>query len=259
MAMAKSWSVRGVSYAIGGKSLISDISLDVHPGQVVGILGPNGAGKSTLLRVAAGLFEATAGEVHLEGQTLAAMPRHEAARRIAFVPQDTHVEFDFSAYEIALMGRNPYLGRFSWPSPEDHEIVRRAMEQMHVLHLSGQPITTLSGSERQAVFLARALAGESKFLALDEPTSSLDLEHALQFLHLLRELAEQDGRGVLVVLHDLNWALRFCDTVALMNRGRMVDYGTPAKVLNSSAIREVFHVKAEAVSHGAQTVLLFEM
>lgn len=237
-------ALKNTSWDIDGKRIVDSVSMEIAPGVVVGLLGPNGAGKSTLLRMAAGLLAVSAGTISLNGRELTSWPRTEIARQIAFVPQDTHVEFDFTAYEIALMGRNPYLARFQWPTASDHEAVRVAMEQTHTLDLKDRAITTLSGGERQRVFLARALASQTPFLVLDEPTSSLDLEHTLQFLNLARRLAEVERKGVLLAMHDLNWAMRFCDQVALINHGQIMKSGQPTEVLTAENIRQVFHVEA---------------
>lgn len=253
------WSLSSLSYATGGKVLVNAVSLDVHPGKVTGLLGPNGAGKSTLLRLATGLLAPDAGEVLLNNRALAAYPRADIARHIAVVPQDTHIEFDFTAREIVLMGRNPYLGRFQWPAAEDHAIVAQAMEQTHTSHLASQPVTTLSGGERQRIFLARALASRTPFLALDEPAASLDLEHALNFLHLLRKLAEDENRGILMAMHDLNWAARYCDIIVLIDQGTIVTKGSPREVLVPEIIQDVFRVRANTYStHESYPIMDFE-
>lgn len=251
-------SLNNATHEIGSRRIVDGASLELRPGEIVGLLGPNGAGKSTLLRLATGLIQPDAGEVNLDGRPLSSWPRERIARQIAFVPQDTHVEFDFPAYEIALMGRNPFLGRFSWPTQEDHAIVRQSMEMTRTQHLAGQAITTLSGGERQRVFLARALAGQTPFLLLDEPTSNLDLEHALHFFHLARSLASDQQRGILMAMHDLNWATRFCDRIVLMSGGRIVSTGAADQVLSAESIREVFHVTARQVGQSPDLAYIFE-
>jgi len=242
------WNIEEATYRIEGRALVQGATLAVAPGSIVGVLGPNGAGKSTLLRMAAGLLPPSEGQVLLDGKPLESYSRRAVARRIAFVPQDTHVEFPFTAFEIALMGRNPRLGRFQWPDREDREAARRAMDKTETTQFASRPVTTLSGGERQRVFLARALATESPFIALDEPTANLDVQHVLQFLSLARQLADAEGRGVLMAIHDLNWAYRFCDQTVLLDRGRIAGAGPPAETLTPERIRQVFHVEAQPLA-----------
>lgn len=251
-------ALKNTSWDVDGTRIVDSVSLEISPGEVVGLLGPNGAGKSTLLRMAAGLLAVSAGTISLNGRELTAWPRTEIARQIAFVPQDTHVEFDFTAYEIALMGRNPYLARFQWPTASDHEAVRRAMEQTHTLDLKDRAITTLSGGERQRVFLARALASQTPFLVLDEPTSSLDLEHTLNFMRLIRHLAEQEGRGIIMAVHELNMAARFCDRLLLLHKGKLVQSGSCDEVLTQENIEKVFHVKSVEMRDSTHRAFVFE-
>ncbi|MCX7015509.1 MAG: ABC transporter ATP-binding protein [Candidatus Sumerlaeota bacterium] len=252
------WELKHIAYRIEGRALVEGVDLAIAPGKLVGALGPNGAGKSTLLRLAAGLLDPSEGEARLDGRPLREYTRREAARRIAFVPQDTHVEFPFTAFEIALMGRNPRLGRFQWPGPADREAVRRAMERTETIEFAERPATTLSGGERQRVFLARALASESEFIALDEPTANLDVQHVLQFLSLARDLTLREGRGILMAMHDLNVAQEYCDQVLLLDRGRVAGVGAPGEVLTPDRIRRVFRVDVEPLTRGdGGTVLAF--
>lgn len=250
-AVKARWELDNAAYEVEGRALVQGASLAVEPGTLVGVLGPNGAGKSTLLRLASGLIPASSGSVLLDGRPLTAHSRRQVARRIAFVPQDTHVEFDFTAFEIALMGRNCRLSRFQAPGQEDRQAVRRAMQWTGALDLAERSIVTLSGGERQRVFLARALATESAFVALDEPTANLDIEHALSFLSLARTLVEREGRGILMAMHDLNLALRFCDRIVLLDNGRIAALGTPHETLQPARIRSVFRVDAELLHSAA--------
>ena len=252
------WDLAHISYRVEGRALVEGVDLTIAPGRLIGVLGPNGAGKSTLLRLAAGLIDPSEGEARLDDRPLNEWSRREVARRIAFVPQDTHVEFPFTAFEIALMGRNPRLGRFQWPDRADREAVRRAMERTETIEFSERPVTTLSGGERQRVFLARALASESSFIALDEPTANLDIQHVLQFLSLARDLTRREGRGILMAMHDLNVAQQYCDQVLLLDRGRVAGVGAPGEVLTPDRIRQVFRVDVEPLARGdGGTVLAF--
>jgi len=250
-----------VTFSVNGTPLVREVSFTFEPPGITGILGPNGAGKSTLLRLAAGLLSPTGGRVFLEGRPLDRVGRREIARHIALVPQDTHLEFPFTALEIVLMGRSPHLGRFQWPRRQDVEIAREAMERTDTLQFADRAVTELSGGERQRVLLARALASHSPFIFLDEPTANLDIEHVLHFMELARSLCGEEGTGMLMATHDLALAHRFCDRVLLLHQGRLVGDGTPAEVLSPEMIRTVFRVEAFVLqaSQGTGETLYFDL
>jgi iron complex transport system ATP-binding protein len=236
--------VESASFAINGATLVRDISFSFTPPGITGILGPNGAGKSTLLRLAAGLLAPTRGAVLLGQTPLTRISRREIARRIALVPQDTHLEFPFTAMEIVLMGRGPHLGRFQWPSGRDRAIAQECMECTDTVQFADRPVTALSGGERQRVLLARALATQSPFIFLDEPTANLDIEHVLHFMELSQTFCREKGTGMLMATHDLALAYRFCHRVLLLHQGELVGDGKPHQVLSPENIRTVFRVEA---------------
>lgn len=249
------------SFSVNGATLVEDISFTFHPPGITGILGPNGAGKSTLLRLASGLLSPTSGTVFLGEAPLDSIPRRVIARRIALVPQDTHLEFPFTAREIVLMGRGPHLGRFQWPSREDRAIAWECMERTDTAQFADRPVTALSGGERQRVLLARALATRSPFIFLDEPTANLDIEHILHFMELARDLCREKGTGMLMATHDLGLAHRFCDRVLLLHGGRLVADGKPREILSAERIRTVFRVEASIreEEHGRGHTLFFAL
>jgi iron complex transport system ATP-binding protein len=236
----------GVTAQLGGREVLRGVDLEVHSGEVVGLLGRNGAGKTTLLRVATAALEPGAGSVRVGGDPLAELTRRELARRIAVVPQETHVPFPFRVSEVVLMGRTPHQGAFGFDAPDDLERARAALEKMGVAHLADRSVLEISGGERQLVMVARALAQEPSVLLFDEPTAFLDLGHRLDVLGVVRELAA-GGCAALVVSHDLGLAARFCDRLALLAEGRVVASGTPVQVLTPEHIREAFGIQAEVV------------
>lgn len=236
-------TARAVSLELAGRRILDAVSLQGGAGRFTGIIGPNGAGKSTLLKILAGLLRPTAGEALLNNRPVARLTARALAREVAYLPQETQVAFAFPAWEVVMMGRHPHLGRFRAEGPRDVEAVRRAMALTGTLHLAEQPVTTLSGGERQMTFLAKSLAQEPNVLLLDEPTSALDLHHQLRALNLIRTLC-REGMAAIAVLHDLNLAARYCDELVLLCRGRVLAMGTPAEVLTPANLKEAYGVTA---------------
>lgn len=230
-----------VSVSLGGVDVLGDVSLRVDAGEFVGLVGPNGAGKTTLLRTINGALDPDDGCVRVDGDRMGDLSSRAGSRRVATVPQDTGVRFAFSVEDVVAMGRTPHRGRFR--GDEDAEAhVERALERTATTPLRDRRISTLSGGERQRVFLARALAQDAPALVLDEPTASLDINHATQTLSLVSELVDED-RAVLAAIHDLDAAARFCDRVVLVAEGQVVAAGTPETVLTSDALATTFDTR----------------
>lgn len=241
----------GVSYRVGGSSLVEDVSLEAEPGKVLAVVGPNGAGKSTLLRLMTGELLPSAGEVRMGGNPLATWRIRERARVRAVLPQTSDLAFPFSVFDVVLLGRSPH-GEGD-RTLHDHAIARLALSATDALAYEDRPYPTLSGGERQRVHAARALAqvweGEKlRVLVMDEPTASLDLSHQHDFLAQARTLAER-GCTIICVLHDLNLAAQYADTVAVMRGGRLHAVGAPSRILSTELVRDVFDVEALVVPH----------
>ncbi len=235
-----------VGFQRGGSVLLSGITFSVVAGEVLGLIGPNGAGKSTLLKVISGLWPVTSGTVLLLGQPLKHYSTRAVAQVIAQVPQITSLDFPFTVHQVVLMGRNPHLSRFELETARDREIAGAAMRQTATEHLAGRLIGSLSGGERQRVLIARALAQEPRLLLLDEPTANLDLQHQMAILDLLRRLAVQNRVGVVVAVHDLEMAARYCDRLILMHQGGILAEGAPDQVLTPARLRQAYGVESRA-------------
>lgn len=257
------WKVRGVGVRAGASVLLSDLDLDLTPGEVGVVLGPNGAGKSTLLSVLAGLRAPDSGSVLLGDCVLHTIPAEVLALERAVMQQDSAVAFDFSVREVVELGRYPHRLR---PSADEAGIAREAMALTGVSHLADRAINSLSGGERARVQLARVLAQvwhplpdrRPRWLLLDEPTAALDLHHQHQTLATVCSWARDRGVGVFAVLHDLNLALRYADRVWVLDGGRLQASGPPAQTLNAAVLRQVWRVHAEAVeaSDGCAQMLI---
>jgi iron complex transport system ATP-binding protein len=227
------------------------VSLDVSRSGLVGILGPNGSGKTTLLSLLSGVRRPTSGRITLDGRDLAAFTRRALATRIAVVPQETHLAFDYTAIEIVLMGRHPHLGRFEVEGPADLAAAREALAAVHAAPLEDRGFATLSGGEKQRVVIAAALAQATDVLLLDEPTASLDLGAQLEIASLLASLNATRGVTIVVSTHDLALASAVCRELVFLREGRVLAAGPTADVLSSANVRAVYGVDADVHVHAA--------
>ncbi len=233
--------VRDVDVELGGTQILDAVSADVGDGRLVGVVGPNGAGKSTLLRAMNGVVKPVSGIVLVDDEAVHELPSKAASRRIASVPQDTNLGFEFTVRETVEMGRHAHVPRFG--SDPDPEAVEHAMERAEVAQFADRDVTSLSGGEKQRVLLARALAQQAPVLLLDEPTASLDVNHQVRTLELVRGLADDADRAVVAAIHDLDLAARYCDELVLVADGRVLDSGRPADVLTPERVREAFDAR----------------
>lgn len=236
---------RQVSVALDGTPILANITFALHAGELVGLIGPNGAGKTTLLRALGGLVPRSAGVIRLCGKPLETLSPREVARLVAYVPQGTVTDFAFTVREMVLMGRSPHLGRFQLEGAKDHQIAEEAMRRLCVDHLAERLVTTLSGGERQQVFIARALAQQPRVLLLDEPTANLDVKHQLDVLEMAARLASEEGLGIVAAIHDLNLAAHFCNRLVLLHQGRLLADDVPEAVLTPANLRHAFEVEAQ--------------
>lgn len=231
-----------IDVTLGDKHILRGISGTFEAGSVSGLLGPNGVGKSTLLRTLAGIAPYR-GTVHAVGQDLARLSARRRAHLLAMVPQHPSVDFHFPVRDVVLMGRHAHLSRFATESAHDVDVELAALEATDSLALLDRDVATLSGGERQLVFIAKAIAQEAPILLLDEPIAALDIRHQLQILALLKTLAA-DGKTVVAALHDLNLAARVCDHLVVLKDGKIAADGPPADVVTGDLMRRVFGVEA---------------
>ncbi len=232
--------VRGLSVMRGGRRVVDDLSFAARAGHVTVLLGPNGAGKSTVLKAIAGVLPYQ-GRIEIRATDLAALPREDRARRVAYVPQHSALDAALAVTDVVAQGRFAHQGGRPGGGRTDREAVASAMERTDVTALAERSFDRLSYGERRRVLLARALATEAKLLLLDEPTAALDVGHALALFRVLRGLAN-DGCAVIVVLHQLQEAAAEADHAVLLDAGRLVTAGTPATVIASDPVRRVYGV-----------------
>jgi iron complex transport system ATP-binding protein len=249
--------VENVVLTRGIRTILSQVSLAVESGDFLSIVGPNGSGKSSLLRAMAGVWPIASGSIRIGSRQLKEFSRRDLAKTVAFVPQDTRMDFAFTVEEIAGMGRHPHRGRFDRMTAEDRDAVEEALAWCDIAHLRDRYVTTLSGGERQRVAIARSLAVRPQIILLDEPTASLDVQHTLGVLELCQSLARA-GKSVVLATHDLNAVARYTRRVALIESGRIACTGDRDEVITPRVLESVFGVAAELlISAAGHPVYLF--
>ncbi|MFI6640178.1 ABC transporter ATP-binding protein [Streptomyces sp. NPDC050504] len=230
----------GVSWSAGGEDVVRAVSFEAAAGSTVGLIGPNGSGKSSLLRCLAGVRAPSAGSVRYDGEPIAGWSARRVALRAAFVEQSAEAASELRVADVVGLGRTPFRGRWRGEGAGDLAVVAAALERVGLGGLGERPWRALSGGERQRVHLARALAQQPYLILLDEPTNHLDIKHQLALMELLAGTPQT----VLVALHDLSLAARYCDRLLLMDQGRLVADGPPDEVLTPARLAEVFGVDA---------------
>jgi iron complex transport system ATP-binding protein len=232
----------------GGRTVLDGVDLTVEGGRFLGLVGPNGAGKTTLLRTIDGSLVPDAGVVEVDGRPVGDLSSREQSRLVATVPQDASVAFDFPVRETVAMGRTPHVGRFERRSEADRRAVEDAMARTSVAGFADRPVTEVSGGERQRVLIARAVAQDTPVVLLDEPTASLDINHQVRTLELVRDLTAA-GRTAVAAIHDLNLAAHYCDELALLGEGRVLATGPPDEVLTEDRLERAFGASAVVSRH----------
>lgn len=246
--------VQDISYHYhNGPKILDHISFSLEKGSFLAVLGNNGAGKSTLLKCLGRILKADSGSVLFDGQDLLSMPRQEAAKKSAFVSQ-TIPGTQMTVMDTVMLGRRPYM---QWSfSKEDFRVAGQVMDKLQISdRMKERFLSQLSGGERQKVMLARALAQQPGLLLLDEPTSSLDIHNQYQVLRMIRDICSKDKITSVMVIHDLNLALRFCSHFLLMHEGRVFDWGDRS-VLNAGALKKVYGICAKIVEIEGQPMVL---
>lgn len=236
--------VRDLTVSYGAAKIIDGLALDVPRGGVTTIVGPNGCGKSTLLRAVAGLIPRERGEVVLDGRNTAEMKRREIARTLAVLPQTPVAPDGLTVRDLVGRGRHPHQTWLRQTSGNDRAMVDEVMELTQVAEFAERPLERLSGGQRQRAWIAMVLAQDTPLVLLDEPTTYLDLSHSVELLALIRRLADEMGRTVVMVLHDLNLAARFSDQLVVMKGGEVQAAGTPAEVVSEQLLADVFSLPA---------------
>lgn len=233
-------------YDVTETSGFSGVNFSLEDGEVMSILGPNGCGKTTLLKCLNSLIKLGKGSVSIDGQDIAGLTRGGIAQSIGYVPQLHQPVFPFSVLDTVLVGRAPHLGLLESPKPQDIEIAADALETMGIYHLKDKPYTQLSGGERQMVIFARMLAQQPSLLLLDEPTSHLDFGNQIRVLALVDKLAAT-GLPIIMTSHFPDHVFMVADKVAMMKKGRFLDFGLPDKVITDASLSEVYGIDVKVI------------
>ena len=242
-------SIKKLNFAYDAKLILNEISLFISEGEFIGIIGPNGAGKSTLIKLVEGILIPKSGELLLNEIPISSYKRKALARIVGYVPQSFSTAFDYSAYDIVMMGRFPYLAAFSSENDNDKAIVQSSMEETDIWDLRNRLFSELSGGEKQRVVLASALAQQPKLLLLDEPTAALDIKHQLHFHEILKNLQKSQQMTIVTITHDVNLAIRYCDRIIVLRDGSVAADGKPSRIINKDLISDVYGINVNIMQH----------
>lgn len=240
-------AVRDLSVGYGGQAVVRDVSLDIQPREITALIGPNGCGKSTLLKALARVLRPTQGQILLDGRPLAQFRTREIARRMALLPQGPVAPDGLKVHELVAQGRFPHQTLFRQWSPQDRDAVERALAHTDLERFADRPVASLSGGQRQRCWLAMVLAQDTPLMLLDEPTTFLDLKVQVDLMALLRRIVSDEGRTMVLVLHELNLAAAFTDRVVMMRDGQIVRQGPPQDIFTSEGLSTVFDLHADVV------------
>lgn len=239
------------------REIFSDLTFSIEAGQFISLIGPNGTGKSTLLKLLAGILKVDRGEISLFNQDISLLKPREIAKQITYMPQTTHLETNFTVMQIVEMGRYPHKSRFSSWNVSDTSLVDYAMDLTGITHLKDRFVPSLSGGERQLVYLAKTIAQDTPILLLDEPTSDLDIHHQVIVQNIIKTLVE-NGKTVIAAIHDINLATRISDKCMLLKDGIFIAYDEPHEIIHAEYLEKTFTVKShiyeEQFSHKKQII-----
>lgn len=228
--------VENLKFGYGRDVVLDGISFNIEKGKFVSIMGPNGSGKSTLLKTLNQLHVPWKGKIIVDGNDINRLSKKELAKKMAMVPQNTNIDYEFTVGDIVLMGRHPHKGRFQKEDENDYEIINKVLKMTNTIHLRDKIITDISGGERQRVIIAKALAQKPDIILLDEPTSHLDINHQIEVLKLLKDMNKENGTTIILVIHDINLGARYSDQIIMLSQGKVLGIGSPEQVITKKNV-----------------------
>ncbi|HOG01078.1 MAG TPA: ABC transporter ATP-binding protein [Clostridia bacterium] len=248
-------NVSHLSFAYGSRAVLEDVCFEAREGELLCVLGPNGAGKSTLFKCVLGLLPDYEGQILLDGADAAALPPRARANRVAYIPQSHAPAFNYSVFDVALMGTTHQLSPIASPGPRQRESAMRALAQLGIAGFAQRGFANLSGGEQQLALIARALAQQARMLVMDEPTANLDYGNQLRVLARVRALS-REGYAVLLSTHNPQHALTYADRILALHSGRVVADGPPGETLTQELLGLLYGVDARLVAIGGQKLIL---
>lgn len=240
-----------VGFRVGTTPLLQPLNLTFERGHVYGLIGHNGSGKSTLLKLLARQQQASCGQILLDDRPLRSWSARALARQVAYLPQQIPLAEGLTVHELVMLGRYPWRGLLGRTRTADRQIVAQALARTDTARLAAQPFATLSGGERQRAWLAMLLAQDSRFLLLDEPLAALDIAHQVEVMALIRQLSAELGLGVILVLHDINIAARYCDRLIALRQGRLIADSAPRALMTSDQLQRIYALEMPVIPHPA--------
>lgn len=249
-------SLSDVTFAVEGRTLLHPLTLTLGAGRSVALIGHSGSGKSTLLKLIGRQQTPTAGAIEFEGKPLNAWKNRDFARRLAYMPQRTPAAPGMLVKELVALGRYPWHGALGRFGQEDHHKVEEAIELTGIGQFSDRMVDSLSGGERQRVWLAMLVAQDASCLLMDEPISALDIGHQLDVLELTADLCREKGISIIMVLHDINMAARYCDEIIALHSGRLIAHGQPEDIMHTHELLRIYDVSMEIIQQPSNGRLL---
>lgn len=243
------FDVQGATFAVQGKLLLQPIQHTFQEGKVYGLIGHNGSGKSTLIKLLAQQHPISEGNIHFDRRPLSDWGSREFARQVAYLPQHLPSAENLTGRELISFGRYPWHGLLGRHTQKDRDAVERAIALTHTEAFADRLVDTLSGGERQRVWLAMLIAQGSRFLLLDEPLAALDIAHQMEVLALIRQLCDELNLGVIIVLHDINMASRYCNELMALHSGRLLAHGTPDELMRQSTLEAIYGLPMQVMQH----------
>lgn len=245
--MSERLNTKELSIGYAENTIVNGLNLSIPTGKITALVGANGSGKSTILKTMARIMKPKSGSVMLDGKSIHNFSTKEVARQLAILPQNPTAPDGLTVSELVSYGRFPHQKGFGTMTTEDRSIITNAISVTGMEPFQDRPIDRLSGGQRQRAWIAMALAQETDILFLDEPTTFLDMAHQLEVLQLLQKLNEEEGRTIVMVVHDLNHATRYAQHMVAIKSGNVISEGTPAEVMTPDVLREVFGIEADIV------------
>jgi len=240
-------TIENLTVSYGKKPILNDLSLTIKQGSITALIGPNGCGKSTLLKSIAGSLKPTAGRISLAGQDIGLLGHKERAQRLSMLAQSPTTPEGITVRQLVSFGRNPYLSNWGRLSQQDHQVVDQALTGTGLADLAQSRLDQLSGGQRQRAWIAMVLAQDTDYVLLDEPTTYLDLAHQIELMRLMQKMNQQ-GKTIIVVLHDLNQACRYCDQLVVLKAGEVQAQGSSEQIFTRELLRQVFSFEAQIIN-----------